>query len=138
MQYSIILLQMTGGNDISLIYPWVHINCLRQEIGLWLDREEAAMERRTVTEAKRSEEEETRELPLSGRRRLSQGMLQDQDEFWIFCIQPEDTVCIQMRWGYHCLSLLYIIIWEIILFFTLLLNLLSRPINIHLEQSKYI
>ena len=35
---------MTGGNDISLIYPWVHINSLRQEIGLWLDREEAAME----------------------------------------------------------------------------------------------
>ena len=81
MQHSIILLQMTGGNDISLIYPWVHINSLRQEIGLWLDREEVAMERRTVTEAKRSEEEETRELLLSGRRRLSQGMLQDQDEF---------------------------------------------------------
>ena len=57
-------LQMTGGNDISLIYPWVHIASLSQEIGLWLDREEAARE------AGRGKEEPSK----SGRRRLSQGI----------------------------------------------------------------
>ena len=63
---------MTGGNDISLIYPWVHISSIRQEIGLWLDKEEAAMERRT--EAKSSEEIiMSGEMQMSGRRRLSQG-----------------------------------------------------------------
>ena len=67
---------MTGGNDISLIYPWVHISSLRQEIGLWLDKEEAAMER--MTEAKRSEETiMSGEMPMSARRRLSQGVHQD-------------------------------------------------------------
>ena len=70
----IILLQMTGGNDISLIYPWVHISSIRQEIGLWLDKEEATMERRT--EVTRSEEIiRSGEMQMSGRRRLSQGDL---------------------------------------------------------------
>ena len=63
------MLQMTGGNDISLIYPWVHITSLSQDIGLWLDREEAIRERRT--EAMRSPEEIRM---LSGCRRLSQGI----------------------------------------------------------------
>ena len=73
------LLQMTGGNDISLIYPWVHISSLSQDIGLWLDREEAVKERRT--EVKRSSEEIGM---VSGCRRLSQGIKM----MTLICIQP--------------------------------------------------
>ena len=67
---------MTGGNDISLIYPWVHISSLRQEIGLWLDKEEAAMERRTEVKSS-GEIIMSGEMQMSGRRRLSQGLHQD-------------------------------------------------------------
>ena len=46
----IIVLQMTGGNDISLIYPWVNINDITQDIWSWLDREEEKKEKQFADE----------------------------------------------------------------------------------------
>ena len=50
--------------------------------------------------------------------------------FRYFVFNREDRVCIQMRWGYHCFILSSAHnqgIWEISLFFILLLNLLYHP-----------
>ena len=44
------MLQMTGGNDISLIYPWVNINDITQDIWSWLDREEEKKEKQFADE----------------------------------------------------------------------------------------
>ena len=36
---------MTGGNDISLIYPWVNINDCTTDICSWIGKEEERLER---------------------------------------------------------------------------------------------
>ena len=35
---------MTGGNDISLIYPWVNINDSTKDICSWIGKEEERLE----------------------------------------------------------------------------------------------
>ena len=41
----LVLLQMTGGNDISLIYPWININMINNDIASWIKREEDEKEK---------------------------------------------------------------------------------------------
>ena len=36
---------MTGGNDISLIYPWININMINNDIASWIKREEDEKEK---------------------------------------------------------------------------------------------
>ena len=56
--------QMTGGNDISLIYPWVNINSLSQDIWGWVDREEASKDHGDIGSP---------DTTAAARRKLSQG-----------------------------------------------------------------
>ena len=58
---------MTGGNDISLIYPWVNINSLSQDIWGWVDREEASKDRGDIGSP------DTTAAAAAARRKLSQG-----------------------------------------------------------------
>ena len=55
---------MTGGNDISLIYPWVNINSLSQDIWGWVDREESSKDRGDIGSP---------DTTAAARRKLSQG-----------------------------------------------------------------
>ena len=59
--------QMTGGNDISLIYPWVNINSLSQDIWGWVDREEASKDGGDIGSP------DTTAAAAAARRKLSQG-----------------------------------------------------------------
>ena len=61
--------QMTGGNDISLIYPWVNINSLSQDIWGWVDREEASKDRGDIG----SPDTTAAAAAAARRRKLSQG-----------------------------------------------------------------
>lgn len=56
--------EMTGGNDISLIYPWVNINSLSQDIWGWVDREEASKDHGDIGSP---------DTTAAARRKLSQG-----------------------------------------------------------------
>ena len=60
---------MTGGNDISLIYPWVNINSLSQDIWGWVDREEASKDGGDIG----SPDTTAAAAAAAARRKLSQG-----------------------------------------------------------------
>ena len=86
-----VLYQMTGGNDISLIYPWVNINSLSQDIWGWVDREESSKDRGDIGSP------DTTAAAAAARRKLSQG---NKDLFCssrgasvIYCTGTSATFC---------------------------------------------
>ena len=111
---------MTGGNDISLIYPWVNINSLSQDIWGWVDREEASKDRGDI-----GSPDTTAAAAAAARRKLSQGnkdlfcssrgasAIYCEGKYATFCpifarfCQDIETIkrCLAYLWAGHVLTL---------------------------------
>ena len=75
---------MTGGNDISLIYPWVNINSLSQDIWGWVDREEGSKDQGDIGSP---------DTTAAARRKLSQG---NKDLF--YSSHQQRRFCPSLQW----------------------------------------